>query len=201
MAAWYLRRMPYRAAVDRIRGGIFKLIASHGTRNVPERGYHETLTLFWSHIVRHFLETEGSQRPELDAVRLLVDRFGSRRNLATEYYSFPLIPTSEARWNWVAPDLKPLPEITPDPEHAEWTKDGFLLTTDPTRMDTDAIHAYLTRSYWAEAIPREIVEKCLSGSLLFGVLDGARQVALTRVVTDRITYAYLCDVFVLEDYR
>src|SRR5712671_3294116 len=132
MAAWYLRRMPFRAAVDRIRGGILKLNASHGTRNVPERGYHETLTIFWSHIVQHFLETEGLRLPELDAVRLLVDRFGQRRNLAAEYYSFPLIPTSEARWNWAPPDLKPLPEITPDPEHAEWTKGRFLLTTDPT---------------------------------------------------------------------
>src|SRR5258708_8597741 len=90
MAAWYLRRMPFRAAVDRIRGGILHLNACHGTRNVAGRGYHETLTCFWAHIIRHYMETEGLRMAELDAARLLVERFGNERNLSAGYYSFPL---------------------------------------------------------------------------------------------------------------
>jgi GNAT superfamily N-acetyltransferase len=68
-------------------------------------------------------------------------------------------------------------------------------------MDVDAVHAYLTRSYWAEGIPREVVAKSLERSLCFGLFDGSRQIGFARVVTDRSTFAYLCDVYVLEDYR
>ena len=68
-------------------------------------------------------------------------------------------------------------------------------------MDLDAIHAYLSRSYWAEGVPREIVERSLLGSLAFGLFHGGRQVGLARVVTDRATFAYLCDVYVLEEHH
>lgn len=79
---------------------------------------------------------------------------------------------------------------------------GYLITDDPARLDAAAIHAYLTRSYWAEGIPREIVERSLRHSLCLGVYapDGA-QAGLIRVVTDRATFAYLCDVYVLEAHR
>jgi len=68
-------------------------------------------------------------------------------------------------------------------------------------MDLDAIHAYLTRSYWSEGISKELVSKAMAGSLCFGLFDAGRQVGFARVVTDRATYAYLCDVYVLEDYQ
>jgi ribosomal protein S18 acetylase RimI-like enzyme len=68
-------------------------------------------------------------------------------------------------------------------------------------MDLDAIHAYLTRSYWAEGISKELVARSMAGSLCFGLLDAERQIGFARVVTDRATYAYLCDVYVLEDYQ
>ena len=68
-------------------------------------------------------------------------------------------------------------------------------------MDLDAIHAYLTRSYWCEGISKELVAKAMAGSLCFGLLEGARQLAFARAVTDRATYAYLCDVYVLEEYQ
>ncbi len=77
----------------------------------------------------------------------------------------------------------------------------YHITTDTTRFDIDAIHAYLARSYWAEGIPREIVVRALAGSLCFGVLDGEAQIGLARVVTDRATYAYLCDVYILDAYQ
>ena len=83
----------------------------------------------------------------------------------------------------------------------EWKKDNLIVTTDPARQDVDAIHAFLTRAYWCEGIPREIVERAVHNSLCFGLFDGVAQIGLARVVTDYATYAYLCDVYVLEGHR
>ena len=86
--------------------------------------------------------------------------------------------------------------------HFEASRDRFVISTDPARLDVNVIHAYLAEcSYWAKGIPREIVERSLRHSLCFGVFDGAQQVGLARVITDRATYAYLCDVFILESHR
>lgn len=75
------------------------------------------------------------------------------------------------------------------------------VTTDPARFDLDVVHGYLTRSYWAEGIPRGVVERSIAGSLCFGLLEGEAQVGFARAVTDRATFAYLADVFVLESHR
>ena len=83
----------------------------------------------------------------------------------------------------------------------EQTRGDYTISTDFARMDLDAIHAYLSRSYWAEGVPREIVERSLLGSLAFGLFHGGAQVGLARVVTDRATFAYLCDVYVLEEHQ
>ena len=83
----------------------------------------------------------------------------------------------------------------------ERSQDTFRITTDVAAMDLGAIHAYLTRSYWSEGISKELVAKAMAGSLCFGLLDGRRQVGFARVITDRATYAYLCDVYVLEEYQ
>lgn len=85
--------------------------------------------------------------------------------------------------------------------HVDRERESFRISTDPRRMDIRAVHAYLSRSYWAEGIPEEIVAKAIAGSLCFGLFDGDRQIGLARVVTDRATFAYLCDVYVLEEYR
>jgi ribosomal protein S18 acetylase RimI-like enzyme len=80
---------------------------------------------------------------------------------------------------------------------------GYQISADPARLDATAIHAYLTRSYWSPGIPKDTVERALRHSLCFGVYEtrtGA-QVGLTRVVTDYATFAYLCDVYVLEGHR
>jgi GNAT superfamily N-acetyltransferase len=84
----------------------------------------------------------------------------------------------------------------------EWQFPGYTVDTDPSRLDLEAIHAYLARSYWAAGIPRDVVAKSLANSLCFGLYDaGGAQVGLARVVTDRATFAYLCDVYVLEAHR
>jgi GNAT superfamily N-acetyltransferase len=84
----------------------------------------------------------------------------------------------------------------------EWIRGHYRVSTDIRRLDLDVIHAFLSRSsYWAEGIPRDVVERSIGNSLPFGVYDEERQVGFARVVTDRATFAYVADVFVLEEYR
>lgn len=78
---------------------------------------------------------------------------------------------------------------------------GYRITTDVDGMDVDAVHAFLSRSYWAPGVPREVVERSLRGALCFGLFKGGAQVGLARVITDRATFAYLSDVYVLEEHR
>lgn len=77
----------------------------------------------------------------------------------------------------------------------------FLITSDPARLDIDFIHGYLTRSYWSEGIPRDIVERSIANSLCFGVYEGEKQIGFARVITDYATFAYLADVFIIESHR
>ena len=83
----------------------------------------------------------------------------------------------------------------------EKNRAGYRLSTEAGEMDVDAIHGFLSGSYWAQGIPRDVVAKAIAGSLCFGVFDAAGQVGFARVVTDRATFAYLCDVYVLEGHR
>ena len=77
----------------------------------------------------------------------------------------------------------------------------FLISTDRSKLDIDVIHSFLARSYWAEGIPRETVMRSIENSLCFGVYDNARQIGFARVISDFATYAYVADVFILEQYR
>jgi len=84
----------------------------------------------------------------------------------------------------------------------EQTIDGLLFSTDRARLDIDAIHDFLSHeSYWVPDIRREFVERGIANSLCFGAYDGARQLAFARVVTDGAGFAYLCDVFVVQEAR
>ena len=79
----------------------------------------------------------------------------------------------------------------------------YEISTDPARLDLVAMHAYLARSYWSPGIPFDIVERAARNSLCFGLYErsSGSQVGLARVVTDHATFAYLCDVYVLEPHR
>jgi len=77
----------------------------------------------------------------------------------------------------------------------------YEITCDRTRLDIDAIHAFLSQSYWAAGIPRAIVERAIANSLCFGAFHEGRQVGLARVITDEATFAYLADVYVLPEHR
>jgi GNAT superfamily N-acetyltransferase len=87
------------------------------------------------------------------------------------------------------------------PQIFETQRERFTISTDPARLDIDVIVDMLTRAYWAVGRPRERTERAIQNSLVFGIYDGERQIGVARVVTDYSIFAYLCDVFVHEDYR
>jgi N-acetylglutamate synthase-like GNAT family acetyltransferase len=76
------------------------------------------------------------------------------------------------------------------------------ISTDPADIDLDVVHGYLSRdAYWCPGIPRAVVARAIEHSLCFSALLEGRQVGFARVITDRATFAYLADVFVLPDVR
>jgi len=83
----------------------------------------------------------------------------------------------------------------------DFTKDKFYISTEKEKMDIDLIHSFLTRSYWAEGISKEIIRRSIEGALCFGVFENDKQVGFARMITDRATFAYLADVFIIEEYR
>jgi GNAT superfamily N-acetyltransferase len=88
----------------------------------------------------------------------------------------------------------------------ETTQNNFLISTDKSKLQIDIIHDYLSKqSYWAANIPLEIVERSITNSMAFGVYfqeeNMLKQVGFCRVVSDLSTFAYLADVFILEEYR
>lgn len=83
-----------------------------------------------------------------------------------------------------------------------WSNDGFQVSTDPARLDLDVMHGFLRTAYWSIGIPRDTIERAVAGSLNFGLYGPeGRQIGYARVVSDRATFAWMCDVFVLEPYR
>jgi GNAT superfamily N-acetyltransferase len=82
---------------------------------------------------------------------------------------------------------------------------NLLISTDPVLVDLSVVHGYLVRSYWASGIPLDVVKTSIEHSLVFGVYDTStspcQQLGFARVVTDRATFAYLADVFILELHR
>lgn len=83
----------------------------------------------------------------------------------------------------------------------EWTKDDFIITTDKNFVDANYVHCFLAKSYWAEGIPVETVQRSIDGSLCFSVVYLNHQVGFARVITDEATFAYLADVFIDENFR
>ena len=87
------------------------------------------------------------------------------------------------------------------PQIQSLSRDNFEVSSDPARLDLDAIYEFLHNAYWSQGRPRETVEKSLRNSLCFGLYDAGKQIGLARVISDYATYAYMCDVYVLEEYR
>jgi GNAT superfamily N-acetyltransferase len=83
----------------------------------------------------------------------------------------------------------------------DYSNDNYTISTDPSRLDFDVIHHFLTNSYWSPGVPFATVKKAAENSLCFGVYEGDKQVGYARVVTDYTTYAYIADVFIVESHR
>jgi GNAT superfamily N-acetyltransferase len=80
--------------------------------------------------------------------------------------------------------------------------DDVLISDDRTQLDRALIHRFLSeRSYWALGVSREIVERAIDHSLCFGVYKAGKQVGFARAVTDFATFAWLADVFIIEEER
>jgi GNAT superfamily N-acetyltransferase len=83
-----------------------------------------------------------------------------------------------------------------------WSRGAFEVSDDPRRLDLRAVHGFISReSYWAEGISEALMARAIAHSLCFGLYEGPRQVGFARVVTDRATFGYLCDVFVERERR
>ena len=87
------------------------------------------------------------------------------------------------------------------PQLLESHRDHFTISTDPSRLDVDAIADLLSRSYWANTRTQEQLDIALSNSFVFGLYDESRQIGLARIVSDFAIFAYLCDFIIHEDYR
>ena len=79
--------------------------------------------------------------------------------------------------------------------------DNYEITTDTARMDVPAIHAFLSQTYWSSGIPLGVVQRAIANSLCFGVFSGKEQVGFARVISDKATFAYLADVYILAAHR
>jgi GNAT superfamily N-acetyltransferase len=96
----------------------------------------------------------------------------------------------------IAMDNRRMP--TPD----QWVQDGYVVSTDPARLDVDRIHAFLSAAYWSPGIPRAVVARAIENSLPFGLYAASgEQVGFARAISDRATYAYLADVYVEASLR
>jgi GNAT superfamily N-acetyltransferase len=85
--------------------------------------------------------------------------------------------------------------------HLSRKKGRYSISTNPARLDIGAIHAFLSRSFWAEGISKKLIARSIRHSLCFGLFYDRAQVGFARVITDRATFAYLCDVYVLAEHR
>jgi GNAT superfamily N-acetyltransferase len=84
---------------------------------------------------------------------------------------------------------------------ADVCRGDFRVSSEQSGVDFEAVHAFLSTVYWSEDIPREVLARAIVNSIPFSLWHFDRQVGFARVVTDRATYAYLADVYVLEPYR
>jgi GNAT superfamily N-acetyltransferase len=77
----------------------------------------------------------------------------------------------------------------------------YEITCDRSRLDIGSIHTFLAESYWSPGVPRSVVERAIQNSLCFGIFQADKQVGFARIITDKATFAYLADVYVLPEHR
>ena len=77
----------------------------------------------------------------------------------------------------------------------------FTFSADKSKLDPSVIHAFLTESYWSKGCSMDNVMRRIENALCFGVYENDKQIGFARVITDKTTFAYIADVFILENYR
>lgn len=107
VALSYLTQYEEKQAINLIRKGIQEYNKTMGIKSTKNSGYHETLTLFWIHMVRRYLFVVGKSSSLLRLANELIDTYGNK-NLPLEYYSRDLLMSCAARNHWIEPDLKPI---------------------------------------------------------------------------------------------
>ena len=115
VALWYCLRHPWPDAVRKVRAGIMRYNEASGIITTRESGYHETMTLFWLRMVRHYLETASRECSLVALANGLIERYGNS-SLPFDYYTRERLMSAEARAGWIEPDLKSL-----DEEYRSWT--------------------------------------------------------------------------------
>jgi hypothetical protein len=108
VALWYVSRHSPDDALDRMRAGILGLNDAHGVPTTPTRGYHETITRFYMHIVGRHLAHVSSAGDWAERANRLVELLGGK-DLPLKHYSETRLKSAEARAGWLEPDLVPLP--------------------------------------------------------------------------------------------
>lgn len=82
------------------------------------------------------------------------------------------------------------------------TKGDYIISSNPNLIDVKVVHDYLSKeSYWAKNIPLETVKRSIENSFCFGIYHNNQQIGFARLITDKATFAYLADVFVLPEHR
>jgi len=115
VAACYI--LSYGDALDRLRAAIPRYNVAQGGQNTPDSGYHETLTVFWYELIRHFVDGLQAEFPagltRLEATRRVVTEFAPQRDLFRRYYDFDVVKSREARAKWIPPSRPFAPCIQP----------------------------------------------------------------------------------------
>ena len=83
----------------------------------------------------------------------------------------------------------------------EFNNEDYIISTDSTKLQVEIIHKFLTNSYWAKNITYETVKSSIENSFCFGVYKDDSQIGFARIITDFTTFAYLADVFIVEEFR
>ena len=108
VALWYAAHHAPAEALSLVRAGILRLNQAHGVPNTPTRGYHETITRFYMHVVAHHAGTEPAGGDWAARANRLYQRLGAR-DLPLRHYSEARLKSVEARAGWVEPDLREMP--------------------------------------------------------------------------------------------
>ncbi len=108
VALWFASHHPPAVALDLVRSGILRLNTAHGVPTTPTRGYHETITRFYMHVVTHYLRQQELAGDWAERANRMVERLGAR-DLALRHYSEQRLKSPEARAAWIEPDIRPLP--------------------------------------------------------------------------------------------